>query len=70
MNNLIEDDEKNHIFRHAVGSDARMLADRVGSQFRDAARDCLQVQTAPFWAHEMVQDFCFKGGPLEKAEKC
>lgn len=40
------------------------------SQLLDAARDCLQVQTAPFRACEMVQDFCFKGAPLEKAEKC
>lgn len=58
-----------HIYPHTVGSDARALADSVGSQLLDAARDCLQVQTAPFRACEMVQDFCFKGAPLEKAEK-
>lgn len=59
-----------HLYPYAVGRDAQALADTARSLFLDAARDCLQVQTAPFWACEMVQGFCFKGAPLEKAEKC
>lgn len=64
------EDEKMHLYPHAVGRDAQALADGAGSLFLDAARDCLQVQTAPFRACEIVQGFCFKGAPLEKAEKC
>lgn len=63
------EDEKMHLFPHAVGRDARVLADRAGSLFLGAARDCLQVQASPFWACKIVQGFCFKGPPLEKAEK-